>query len=241
MKHKKILWSTGIILFLALILFPVLAKADTHVKRMVHMDAFMDQPAVDEEASMWVAKDKFRYDAARNMTQIVRLDKKKLYMINHGNQSFSEMDIPIDLSKALDPQAQQMMGSLQTSVTVTDTGETQQIGKWNCKKYKIEVNITMMMSMTIEMDWWVSKDVGADLIKLYQKHYGEVLVANPMMGDLVKEIKKIKGFPIKTEFSMMGMSMTDEVVAIEKEKAPKGTYDVPAGYTKTDYNPFMQR
>jgi len=241
MKHKKILWCTGIILFLTLILSPVLAKADMHVKRKVHMDAFMGQPASDEEASMWLAKDKFRYDAARNMTQIVRLDKKKLYMINHGNQSYSEIDIPIDLSQALDPQAQQMMQSLQTSVTVTDTGETQKIGNWNCNKYTIEINISMMMSMTMSMDWWVSKDVGADLIKLYQKHYGEVLVANPMMQDLVDKIKEIKGFPIKTEFSMMGMSMTDEVVSIEKEKAPAGTYDVPAGYTKSAYNPFMQR
>jgi len=241
MKHKKILWCTGLILFLALILFPVLAKADIHVKRMVHMDAFMGQPASDEEASMWLAKDKFRYDAARNMTQIVRFDEKKLYMINHGNQSYSEVDIPIDLSKALDPQAQQMMGSLQTSATVTDTGETQKIGNWNCTKYKVEINISMMMSMTIEMDWWVSKDVDSDLIKLYQKHYGEVLVATPMMADLVEEIKKVKGFPIKTEFSMMGMSMTDEVVSIEKEKPPAGTYDVPAGYTKAAYNPFMQR
>jgi hypothetical protein len=241
MKHKKILWCTGLILFLTLILFPLLAKADVHVKRMVHMDAFMGQPASDEEASMWLAKDKFRYDAARNMTQIVRFDKKKLYMINHSNQSYSEVDIPIDLTKALDPQAQQMMGSLQTSATVTDTGETQKIGNWNCTKYKIEINISMMMSMTIEMDWWVSKEVVADLIKLYQKHYGEVLVANPMMGDLVEEIKKVKGFPIKTEFSMMGMSMTDEVVSIEKEKAPAGIYDVPEGYTKAAYNPFMQR
>jgi len=241
MKHKKILWCTGIILFLTLILFPVLAKADVHVKRMVHMDAFMGQPASDEEASMWVAKNKFKYDAARNMTQIVRLDKKIIYMINHGNQSYSEIGIPINLEQALDPQAQQMMQQLKTSVTVTDTGETQKIGKWNCKKYTIEINISMMMTMTMSMDWWVSKDVGGDLIKLYQKHYGEVLVANPMMGDLVEEIKKIKGFPIKTEFSMMGMSMTDEVVSIEKEKAPKGTYDVPASYTKVDYNPFMQR
>jgi len=241
MKHKKILWCTGIILFLTLILFPVLAKADVHVKRMVHMDAFMGQPASDEEASMWLAKDKFRYDAARNMTQIVRLDKKKIYMLNHDNQNYSEIDLPIDISQALDPQAQQMMQSLKTSVTVTDTGETQKINKWNCKKYLIEINISMMMSMTMNMDWWVSDDVGADLIKLYQKHYGEVLVANPMMEALAEEIKKVKGFPIKTEFSMMGMNMTDEVVSIEKEKAPQGTYDVPAGYTKTDYNPFMQR
>ncbi|NIM91658.1 MAG: DUF4412 domain-containing protein [Candidatus Aminicenantes bacterium] len=241
MKHKKILSFTSIFLFLTLILFPVLAKADTHVKRMVHMDAFMGQPASDEELSMWLAKDKFRYDALRGMTQIVRFDKKKLYMINHNNQSYSEIDLPIDLTKALDPQAQQMMGQLQTSVTVTDTGETQKIGNWNCNKYKIEVNITMMMSMTIEMDWWVSKDVGSDLIKLYQKHYGEVLDATPMMADLVEEIKKVKGFPIKTESSMMGMSMTDEVFSIEKKKAPAGTYDVPAGYTKAAYNPFMQR
>jgi len=241
MKQRKILWFSGLILFLTLILFPVLAKADIHVKRMVHMDAFMGQPASDDEASMWLAKDKFRYDAARNMTQIVRMDQKKIYMINHGNRSYSEASLPIDLTQALDPQAQQFMQNLKTSVTVTDTGETQKIGKWNCNKYKVSINISMMMTMTIDMDWWVSKDVEVDLIKLYQKHYGEVLVANPMMGDLVEEIKKIKGFPIKTEFSTMGMNMTDEVVSIEKEKAPAGTYDVPAGYTKTEYNPFEQR
>jgi len=247
MKQKKILWYTGLVL--ALLLFPAIAKADIHVLKMKHTDAFsmmgQTEPAKDEEGGMWIAKDKFRHDEGEKMTWIVRYDLKKIYVVNHENKSYSETPIPIDFDALLDDQAKQMMGMFQASATVTDTGETQKIKNWNCKKYILEINMGMMgMQMPMKLTIWTSKDVGIDL-KLYQKLYGEVMAANPMFKDILDEFKKLEGFPIRTEMSMsmMGAEMkyNEEVVSIEKKSVPAGTYDIPEGYTKAAYNPFMQR
>jgi len=247
MKQKKILWYTGLVL--ALLLFPLIAKADIHIKKMKHTEAFSmmghTEPAKDEEAGMWIAKDKFRNDEGEKMTWIVRYDKKKIYIVNHENKSYSETDIPINFDQLLNDQAKQMMGMFKASATVTDTGETQKIKNWNCKKYILEINMGMMgMQMPLTQTIWASKDVGIDL-NLYQKLYGEVMAANPMFKDIIDELKKLEGFPIRTEMSMsmMGAEMksNEEVVSIEKKSAPAGTYDIPEGYTKAAYNPFMQR
>jgi hypothetical protein len=42
---------------------------------------------------------------------------------------------------------------------------------------------------------------------------------------------------------MMGSEMKyqEEVISVEKKAAPQGTYDVPQGFTKADFNPMEMR
>jgi len=232
-----------------LLLSPAVAKGDIYVKKSKHTDAmtFMGQtePAKDEEASTWISKDKFREDDGQTRTFIVRFDQNKMYFINHGDKSYSEIDLPIDLEKVLSAQAKQQMEMMQITAKVVDTGETLKIKDWNCHKYLIEISISMMgTSMPLKQEIWATKDVDIDL-NLYQKFSSELVAANPMMKDMIEEMKKIKGFPIQTKFSMnmMGAEMKsqEEVISIEKKDAPAGTYNIPEGYTKSAYNPLQRR
>ena len=246
MRKKLIIFSTTFLFILSVLLSPSVAKADTLVKKKKHTDAFsmmgQTQPAKDEEVETWLAKDKMRQEEGDGKVYIMRFDLNKAYYIDYTKQTYSEMDMPIDLDKAVGPQAQQMMQMMQASTTFSDTGETQKIKNWNCKKYLIEINISMGgMSMPLKMEIWASNDLGID-VNMYKKFYTETLSLNPMTKDLVEDFQKMEGFPVltKVSMSMMGQEMKfqEEVISVEKIAAPPGTYDVPQGFTKTEFNPM---
>jgi len=250
MRKKFFFWITALVFAFSIILYPTQAKADIFIKKIKHTDAVtimgQTQPAKDEEGATWMAKEKMREDEGESKSTVIRFDLNKIYVIDHTQKTYSEIDLPIDLEKALPAEAKQMMQMMQVTANVIDTGETQKIKNWNCKKYLVEVGISMMgMNMPMKMEMWVSKDLEIDL-KLYEKFYTEFLALQPMFKDFAEEFKKIEGYPVLTLFSMTMMGTEtkyqEEVVSVEKKDAPTGTYDPPEEYTKTEtFNPFQQR
>lgn len=250
MRKKLFFWFTALVFAFSIILCPTQAKADIYIKKIKHTDAVtimgQTQPAKDEEGATWMAKEKMREDEGENKTTIIRLDLNKIYVIDHTQKTYSEIDLPIDLEKMLPAEAKQMMQMMQVTPKVTETNETKKIKDWNCKKYIVEISISMMgMNMPMKMEMWVSKDLGIDL-KLYEKFYTEFLGLQPMFKDFAEEFKKIEGYPVLTLFSMTMMGTEtkyqEEVVSVEKKDAPAGTYDLIQGYLKTEtFNPFQQR
>ncbi len=248
MKKKSIFLTPIILIILVLAFSPFTANADHMIKGKKHTDAVemmgQSQPAKDEDTTTWLAKDKMRQDIGK-VTTLIRLDKNKMYLINHSDKTYSEMNLPFNIEEALPPEAKQMMDAMDISSSITDTGETQTINNWNCKKYLVEISISMMgMAMPIKMDLWTSKDLGVDLAE-FKKLYTEILSLNPTFESFIKDFEKLEGYPVLTEFSMdmMGAQQKyrQEEISAEKIKAPAGTYDLPEGYTKTAYNPFDQR
>jgi len=247
MKKKKTAWIVASLFAFVLLIFPLLAKGDVLVKKTSHTGevTMMGQtkPAKDEQGVIWLAKDKMREDTGLNST-IVRLDLNRIFMIDNSAKTYSEIELPVDLEKAFPPEAKQMMQMMQVTATVTDTGETQQIKGWNCKKYLAEITVSMMgMNMPTKMETWTTKDIDIDL-DLYKKLYDVTLLLNPMIKDYIAEFEKMQGFPVltKTSMTMMGTETKsqEEVISVEKKDAPAGTYDLPQGLTKVPYNPFRQ-
>lgn len=202
-------------------------------------------PEREEQGITWIAKNKLRDDQGKQRTTIIRLDKKKIYIIDHSQKTYSEINLPIDLEKALSSEAQKMLDMMEVSSSVTDTGETKKIKQWKARKYVVDISATMMgMNMPIKMEIWSTKDTGIDL-DVYKKFTDELLSINPFTKNLVKEFKKIEGYPVLTHTSMkmMGSEMTtrEEVISVEKKEAPSGTYQLPQGYKKTEYNPLQQK
>lgn len=250
MKKRFALWCTVLLFIISIVLFPNPAKADYYIKKIKHTDAVaimgQTQPAKDEEGSTWMAKDKMREDEGESRSTIVRFDLKKIIVVDHEKKEFTEIDLPVNFEKMLPPEAKQMMQMMQVTAKVTQTEETQKIKDWDCKKFLVEIGLTMMgMSMPMKMEMWVTKDMGIDL-NLYENFYSEILSLQPMFKGFTEEFKKIDGYPVLTLMSMniMGSETKsrEEVVSVEKKDAPAGTYDVTEGYTKSEtYNPFEQR
>lgn len=249
MRKKLIILSTIFLFALSILFTPSVAKADIQIIKKKHTDAVtmmgQTQPAKDEEVSTWLGKDRMRQEEGEGKVYIFRFDLNKAFYLDYTKSTYSEIDLPIDLEKALGPQAKQMMEMMQTTSTFTDTGETQKINNWNCKKYLVEISISMMgMSMPLKMELWASKDLGIDM-NMFKKFYKETISVNPMTKDLVEDFQKMDGYPVRTSVSMtmMGteMKFQEDVISVQKKDAPKGTYDVPEGFTKTDFNPLDMR
>ncbi len=248
MKKKVYFLAPTILIIVALAFSPFLANADHLIKGKKHTDAFsmmgQSQPEKDEETTTWLGKDKMRQDVG-DTTTLIRLDKNKMYMINHPDKTYSEMDLPFNLEEIMPPEAKQMFDAMDVTSSITDTGETQTINNWNCKKYLVEISVSMMgMEMPITMNMWTSEDLGVDFDD-FKDLYTKTLEAQPVFKDFIKDFEKLGGYPVLTEFSMdmMGAQQkyTEEVLSVEKKSAPAGTYDLPEGYTKTAFNPFEQR
>ncbi len=245
MKKIKNRWITVPLCALSIMLFPALAKADFLIKSVRNTEEItllgMAQPAKTEQGQTWIAKNKFRLDMGEH-SKIIRPDLNKIYIIDHFQNTYSDIDIPVDLGKLFPPEAQQMLQMTQVTASVSDSGEAKKIKTWKCNKFLVEVIISIMgINGALNIEMWTSKDLKIDL-DTYSRFYMEALLLNPLFKGVSKEFQKLEGYPVLTRFSMMmmggEMKYLEEVTSIEKKSAPEGTYDLPQGYVKTTYNPL---
>ena len=230
-----------IILILVISVFLIsVVSGDVYVKTKTHTDAMeimgQKQAAKDEIVEQWIG-DNIYTNITSKQTMIIDMNKKMIYIVIHSNKSYVETPLPLDMKKLLPAQAVQMMSMMKLTLKITPTTETKVINKWKCIGYDMDMSM-MMMSMKSRI--WVTQDVPFDW-KKFQDMFGvetfKATMASMQIGDeVIEEMKKIKGFQVKTEMTMtiMGQSVkiTSDVVEIAKKSAPAGVYTIPADYKK---------
>lgn len=261
MKNSNLKMFFSIII---LILFTVTSflQADVFMKRKVHQEGFQvmgqQKSGGDEFRSIWITKDKMRSDD-ENHSIIIRLDQKKIYILDNEKRTYTEM--PLDFGKQMSKKMKEEMseemseedmqnmmqmtkGMMKMEMTVTPTGETRKIGQWNCRKYKQQLK---MMMGTTTSDIWATEDIKMDY-DLYAEFSAAMTGMQPgmheAMGNMIEEMKKIKGVPVLTEttVNMMGQNIksSEELVEYKEESAPAGIFEIPKGYKKTEGMNFKQ-
>jgi hypothetical protein len=220
-------------------------SADVYIKQNHHTDAVtmmgQTQPAKDQVQEIWVAKNKMATHTG-DASMLLDLDKKVMYMVNHGKKSYIEMSIPVDIAKYMPEQMQGMIDSMMGSlkVTVTNSNETKTIKTWKCSGYTVKMEMSMMgMPMVMNMKVWASTTVPFDWEGVMKMMMDNMMKAQMRLSDeAVKEMKKVKGYWIEMEMSMnmMGADVksTTSVLEIAEKPADPKVYAVPEGYTKKD-------
>jgi hypothetical protein len=236
---RRILLS---LLFLSL---PLTAGADTLYTMKSHTDAFKvggeSQPAKDSQVKVWAAGDRLRRDEG-DQSMILRLDKSRLYVVDHADKTYSEVPLPIDIRKMMpkgtEAMADQIAAGMKVTVQVTPRDETKKINQWNARRYDMTVQSAMGMKIATAM--WVSKEV--DGFAPFNKLAGTMASLQPGSGEWVKQLEKIDGFPVLTESKVDALGAQfgtrEELLSVETKAAPAGTYDLPAGYKAEAYNPI---
>ncbi len=240
MRRIAVLALVTVALFLSV-------KADTLIRQKSHADEFTimgkKQPARDESQETWIGQDRMA-TLTKEQAIIVDLAKNVITAVNHHNKTYVEMALPLDMSKYLPPQFQQMMSA--TKITVSPNGKSQQVGQWKCTGYDTTMEMgPMKMNMVI----WASKDLPFDWKPVREKMFPQAVKASMRLNDAgLQEIMKIEGYWIRTDISMdmMGtpFKSTQEVTEIVTKDAPEGTYSAPADYKKQDafsMQDFMRR
>ncbi len=220
-----------------------IAAADIKVVKQTHQDGFtimgQTQPPEDREQTTWIGKDRMHMDQGENAT-IVRLDTMKLYVIDHTNQTYQVLDLPVDLGALVPEEMKPMLEMMKFEVTVTPADEHKQVGEWNAQRYDMTMS-SQMFSMKSTM--WVTKVKGYDP-EAFNSMYVHLNSLQPGMADAIKEMRKMDGIVVEQNavMTMMGndVGTSEKALAIENTAAPAGTYDPPAGYTEKPFD-FMER
>jgi len=252
MELKRILKALGMVFILACVVVPLAVQADVYIKQKNHTDGFsimgQTQPAKDDLFVTWMSKDKARLDHGEDTSIIIRLDKKMMYTINHAEMKYAEMPYSetgdilsaaiagSDLSDEEQAQAQKMMkgfaSMMQPKVSVKETGETQKIKNWKCKKYIMTMK---MMGTTSTSEIWATEDIKIDY-ELYMTLGLSMMPKTPGLDKMLEEMKKIKGLTVLSTgtTSMIGTDVKtmQELLEVAEKSAPGGTYDIPSGYKK---------
>ena len=217
--------------------------ADSRIVEQTHQDPFtvmgQSHAAQDQEQVLWVGSDRMRMDQGDAST-VVRLDLGKMFVIDHAAKTVSTLDLPIDLKALMPPgMAEQMLKMMAFQVEVTPRDETRTVGSWEAHRYDVVMSSPMM---TVKATYWASPDVDLDMDQFY-KLYQKVMSLQPGMAEVAEKLRSIDGFVVAQEavatMPMMGdvtMKTTQNVVSVDQQDAPAGTYEPLAGYADKPFN-----
>jgi hypothetical protein len=215
--------SRRLLLPLLLLLLAVPASADTLLTIRSSIEGLKDQPQPGA-VKIWIDGDKLRRDEGES-SYVLRLDRGKLYVINHLDKTYSTLSVPGDLQKIASPAAMQL------KVQVTATNETKKVGSWNARKYKVD--ISNAAGLRLDTTIWASKEVAS--YQSYNRLAASLAALQPGAGDWSRQLETIEGFPVVQEAEVqMGGSRfktREELVSVGTQEAPAGAYEPPAGYT----------
>lgn len=241
MRKTTLPIAAGLTLWLAL---P--AAADTLLKMKSHTDAVQmmgqSQPARDAEITYWIGDDRVVRDDGETAA-LLRTDQGKLYVLNHAEESYSVLDLPVDLAALLPEQSrqqmEQMLQAMEMTASVEPTDERREVSGFSARRF--DVVLQNQMGMKVETKVWTTEEIDVDL-ESYHRMLEAMASLQPGGAAMAEELLEISGLPVLMETRMEGMGGTvtssEELVSAETTDAPAGTYEVPEGYQEQPFNPM---
>ncbi|HEV3457128.1 MAG TPA: DUF4412 domain-containing protein [Thermoanaerobaculia bacterium] len=221
------------------------AGADLVITVKGHTDAFKVGDRVQEprdaDVKIWITAEKMRRDEGP-LSAIVRLDRKKLYLVNHTDRTYSVVDLPIDWAKLVPSsdreKFQQFVTESQLKSSIKPSAETRKVRTWNT--HRVDVELTNAQGLRVSTQMWLTKDL--DLYAAYNKMSGVLASLQVSSADWSRKIGDLDGFPVyqETTVSVGGTAFKshEEVVQAESKQLTDVTFDPPAGFNPVPYDPF---
>ncbi|MBV8200874.1 MAG: DUF4412 domain-containing protein [Acidobacteria bacterium] len=221
------------------------AGADLVLTVKGHTDAFRvgdrTQEPRESDVKIWLTADRMRRDEGP-LSAIVRLDRKKLYLVNHSDRTYSVVDLPIDWAKLVPntdrEKFQQFIAENQLKSAVKPSAETKKIRTWST--HRVDIELTNAQGLRVSTQMWLTRDL--DLYAAYNKMSGVLASLQVSSADWSRKIGDLDGFPVyqETTVSVGGTSFKshEEVVQADVKQLPDVTFDPPAGFNPVPYDPF---
>lgn len=230
------------VLFL-LVCGPVLA--DTRVIVLNHTDGYVfgeqEIPPNDVEYVYWIGENRLQVDQGDH-TFIVRHDMSVMLFVDHVDQSYFVLELPIVREELIPPDFdRQILEMMKFDTRITPSGSVKQFGEWKARGYEV---VMTSPSLSLTYTEWATQDVPFDNSAMASM-YGEIEKLLFIMGNYNEESKKIDGFTIAGEGEMNLQAANVEGVGlrwftkqIDDLEPPAGTYIPPDGYVKKPFD-FM--
>lgn len=233
-----------LVLPLTLIAGIAVAAPDAYVTGKIDADDFQgfnQEPAgADPKVEIWIGADRVR-SRQGGLTQILRLDQKRLYQIDEKRRIYAVEElrsqgslwerVPSQKFPPLDAEAQELM---RPRFTPLPTDETRKIGSWQAKRYLGRL-ASQLQSGRTRVSWWLAPD-----LKIDDRTYRQLLLLEtPALAPLLEN----PGFPVLREKVTEGpgyeVKWSLAVKKVEMREPPADTYDPPAGYRLVDLTEFQ--
>ena len=154
---------------------------------------------------------------------IILFDDMTIYQLDPSTGTYIKIKVS-EMEKSMGPMAKKMA----EDTKVTATGETKTIKGFKCEKY-------IMTFMGVENVQWLSKDVTG--YAEYEKIGKKVMRDSPQFRKMgLSGGLSGKGFPVKMESGVMGMTTTTTLQKIEKTSLDRDLFKVPEGYVQKPLN-----
>jgi hypothetical protein len=221
------------------------ARADLMLRLKGHIEGFKvgarAQEPRDADVNIWLSGDKMRRDEGP-LSAIVRLDRKKLYLINHTDKTYSVVDLPVNLAKLVakgdQERFQQFVAESQIKARVAPAAETRKIHGWSA--HRVDVELSNSHGLRVSTQMWLTKELGP--YGAYNTMNGVLASLQPNSAEWSRKIRELDGFPVyqETTVNVGGASFKskEEVVTVETKEVPDVTYDPPLGFNPVPYDPF---
>jgi hypothetical protein len=237
---------------LALLCLAAVASAPVRADQVMNIFRHTDEmkmmghttPAQDVMTETWFGEQGMRFDDPDSAI-IVRVDQKKLFVVNKKEKSFSAIDLPFDFKSLVGPEMasmmDQMMKMMAATVTVTPTDRSGEYAGYHCKWYKVDIKMNMMQ---MAMDSCNSENMPVDVDRYHslRKMQAEMSMNSQWIKDLMD---KLPGFAVRSETAttMMGKTFKSwqELRSVEEKGAPHGFYEPPAGFKEIKFDPMKQQ
>lgn len=245
--------SVFIRLFLASILVGLCASlswADIFMKQRTYTEGFQmrgqNVPPREDFQVSWIREDMIRHDNERQSI-IIRLDKMTMTMLDHPTRTYRLISLKENAGgddreegkpgtrERKRAESKMPRETMKLKITITDTGEQKKIGKWKCRKYIQQMDSMMGPSRS---EIWATEDLRLDtnVLSRFNAAMAMPMGSRGSMEEVTQEMKKIKGVPVLTTSTVdiQGAKMKSnmELLEFKEEQAPKGTFEVPADYTR---------
>lgn len=216
------------------------AGADTLVTLATREEGVGDQPVREGSVTLWIGDEAIARDDGRSIA-ILRQDE--LVLVDHESRTYSVLALPADVGSLIPPEmrelAGQMMQMMRMEAEVTPTGERRRIGRWDARRYQVE--LTNAMGVAVAMDLWLSEEVDLPAARVEDLSLALAEV-QPGGAGWVAELTALPGFPVLQETRLtVGSEVVttrEELVSIERKAPPPGAYAPPADYAERPFSPL---
>lgn len=145
---------------------------------------------------------------------VVNAANDQTYMLNDANKS--AMLMPKEDAKGTDEAAK---------YDVQKGGDAKTIAGFECEHY-----IVKSLEGELVAEYWVTDKISIKAAK------GKASKSSPIgQGSTYG----IAGFPLRVQMNQMGMLVTMEAKEVKQEKLASSLFEVPKGYTVSEFNPAM--
>ncbi len=227
--------------------------ADTLLVKQRDADEFSFQGrstgGKDQRVRIWIGADRVRRDNAVN-GQILRLDQHQLYLFDHTARVVTRLEVREQRDRLVAkhssglPAPPPETGAVwRIHASITPAGEQRDVAGRQAEAYRVELANEAGTAARIKLRWWVAPELRLDDLPL--RRLMRLLASLEPGGEQwVADLLSLPGHPVLFIHEVQQpddvVTTREELLSIEEEPAPAGTYEPPGGYRHLEPEEYRQ-